>query len=197
MKRVFIPTYFGVLAFLFVTTIISLPTANTASLPEYSISPIQEQNYQELLLLLGTFQSPEKEELMTLMIQIHEAILQGDYNTVADKSMVGERLWRRLPVSEQQAVDQFLDAHAVGSAGGALESSKGSCSVTCDNGSCSITCDPGQTAHCYCDFFENPVCECSAGTPTLSQWVLIFLALSVAGFFVWQLRRRKAVISHQ
>jgi hypothetical protein len=32
--------------------------------------------------------------------------------------------------------------------------------------------------------------------PTLSQWVLIVLALSVAGFFVWQLkRRRKAVVS--
>jgi hypothetical protein len=32
--------------------------------------------------------------------------------------------------------------------------------------------------------------------PTLSQWVLIVLALSVAGFFIWQLRRRrKAVVS--
>ena len=32
--------------------------------------------------------------------------------------------------------------------------------------------------------------------PTLSEWVLIVLALSVAGFFVWQLmRRRKAVAS--
>jgi hypothetical protein len=32
--------------------------------------------------------------------------------------------------------------------------------------------------------------------PTLSQWVLIVLALSVGGFFVWQLRkRRKAVVS--
>ena len=33
------------------------------------------------------------------------------------------------------------------------------------------------------------------GLPTLSQWVLIFLALSVAGFFVWQLKRRKAAVS--
>ena len=34
--------------------------------------------------------------------------------------------------------------------------------------------------------------------PTLTEWVLIVLALSVAGFFVWQLkRRRKAVISAQ
>ena len=34
--------------------------------------------------------------------------------------------------------------------------------------------------------------------PTLSQWVLIVLAFSVAGFFIWQLkRRRRAVISHQ
>ena len=35
------------------------------------------------------------------------------------------------------------------------------------------------------------------GHPTLSQWVLIILALSVAGFFVWQLKRKRAVISHQ
>ena len=32
--------------------------------------------------------------------------------------------------------------------------------------------------------------------PTLSQWVLIILALSVGGFFVWQLmRKRKAAVS--
>jgi hypothetical protein len=31
------------------------------------------------------------------------------------------------------------------------------------------------------------------GRPTLSQWVLIFLAVCVAGFFVWQLKRRKKV----
>jgi len=34
--------------------------------------------------------------------------------------------------------------------------------------------------------------------PTLTEWVLIVLALSVAGFFVWQLKRRKkAVVSVQ
>jgi hypothetical protein len=33
--------------------------------------------------------------------------------------------------------------------------------------------------------------------PTLKEWVLIVLALSVGGFFVWQLRRRKAAVSSQ
>jgi hypothetical protein len=36
----------------------------------------------------------------------------------------------------------------------------------------------------------------AAGKPSLSEWVLIVLALSVGGFFVWQLkRRRKAVVN--
>ncbi len=39
---------------------------------------------------------------------------------------------------------------------------------------------------------------CRPDYPTLTQWVLIVLALSVGGFFVWQLkRRRKAAVSVQ
>ena len=48
-----------------------------------------------------------------------------------------------------------------------------------------------------CESGKDAVSAIRAGYPTLSQWVLIVLALSVAGFFVWQLKRRKAVISHQ
>lgn len=40
--------------------------------------------------------------------------------------------------------------------------------------------------------------ECEPWHPTLTQWVLIVLVLSVGGYFVWQLkRRRKAVVSVQ
>jgi hypothetical protein len=38
-------------------------------------------------------------------------------------------------------------------------------------------------------------CEKQPTVPSLSEWVLIILALSVGGFFVWQLKRRKAVLS--
>jgi hypothetical protein len=52
----------------------------------------------------------------------------------------------------------------------------------------------------HCTGVNQPPSEigCEVTFPTLSEWVLIVLALSVGGFFVWQLKRgRKAVASYQ
>ena len=90
MKRISKTTYFVVACFLFVTTIISVFVVNAANKPVYTISPIQEQNFQEFLQLLRTFESPQKDEVISLTIQIHEAMLKSDQNTVVEKNKVCE-----------------------------------------------------------------------------------------------------------
>ena len=44
--------------------------------------------------------------------------------------------------------------------------------------------------------WADPYIQCGGGggSPTLSEWVLIVLALSVGGFFIWQLKRRKRAV---
>ena len=44
--------------------------------------------------------------------------------------------------------------------------------------------------------WDHPITTPLPSIPTLTEWVLIVLALSVAGFFVWHLkRRRKAALT--
>lgn len=196
MRTIAATTHFFTSAFLFLILIISFSLVNAADHRQLTISPTQEQNYQEFLQLVETFESPEKGQLTSLTTQIHEAILSGDHDIVFEKVKEFENLHARLPSVEQQAITQFVNAHEVEAEPEVIESSKQSyCSVSNVLSSCEILCPSGYIAECGCTLGLFAWCHCYPEGPATTQWgIIVLIALLISSAIYIMLKKRKAAV---